>query len=280
MYRIVVGLIFILSPSTLLMAQISDGGYGSYDEPWLPPRWNQSDSGGIELAGVELFGADKLRDSDNRPRIPEPMVFDLVRPLGAQRGEAEINVLAIVPWHQRKRHAEWAPEIEFAIRDGVALEFELPFEEGTLESYKFAGQVTFGTALGDRFIHGAQSILLYNRKTHNWSPTILYLMGMEFDRYWSALAMVGVDTEINGPDRQDRTRRLFNLSVFRHLTDHATLGFETNGATSLGGRNSLLLMPQLHWEWRDNIMLQTGTGVFFNSQVTSPESAFRLIYTF
>jgi hypothetical protein len=63
------------------------------------------------------------------PIIPEPMVFDMVRPLGARRGELEVNVLGLVPL-KRDGGApaiEWAPEVEWAIRDGFAVEFELPF---------------------------------------------------------------------------------------------------------------------------------------------------------
>jgi hypothetical protein len=44
--------------------------------------------------------------------IPEPMIFDLVRGLGARRGEFEVNVLTQVPLNDtRSRAVEWAPEI-------------------------------------------------------------------------------------------------------------------------------------------------------------------------
>ena len=35
--------------------------------------------------------------SSIKPQIPEPVVFDLVRPLGAERGEFEVNSLFRVP---------------------------------------------------------------------------------------------------------------------------------------------------------------------------------------
>jgi hypothetical protein len=50
---------------------------------------------------------------------------------------------------------EWAPEIEYAVCDGVDLEFEVPMENSHVEAYKGAGQITFGIALNHRFIHGA-----------------------------------------------------------------------------------------------------------------------------
>lgn len=83
------------------------------------------------------------------------MVFDLLRPLGAKGGEGEVNVLGLVPLRQTSRRAndvpdslglvrrspdregrEWAPEIEYAVCDGVALEFEVPMENAHLEVYK------------------------------------------------------------------------------------------------------------------------------------------------
>ncbi|MBT8181470.1 MAG: hypothetical protein KJO53_07770, partial [Eudoraea sp.] len=64
--------------------------------------------------------------------IPEPMIFDLVRELGARQGELEINVLAEFPLNNNtSRHIEWAPEIEYAIWDNFAVEFELPIEDDT-----------------------------------------------------------------------------------------------------------------------------------------------------
>jgi len=230
-------------------------------------------------AAIEPFGAEELHDADNRPRIPEPLVFDLVRPLGALRGEAEINTLAILPLTHRTR-SEWAPEIELAVRDGVALEFELPFEDSSLHAFKFAGQVTFGMALDGQFIHGAQGILLYDRRTGDYIPTLLYLAGMEFDDRWSALLMLGVRTEIGGGDPGHRTERLFNLSIFRHVSEISTIGVETNVASALNGAAELLLIPQWHREINDQCLLQLGLGGHFADESVRPVSAFRLIYSF
>lgn len=228
----------------------------------------------------EQFGAEELFDGDDSPRIPEPMVFDLVRSMGTKRGEAEINTLAVVPLNRNLGRPEWAPEVEFAIADGLALEFELPFEEWSLKAYKTAGQITFGKAFNDSFIHGAQGILLCDRQTGNWSPTLLYLAGVQFDETWSALAMAGIRTEFGGDDRAERTKRLFNFSLFKHINDVTTLGLETNTSVNLNGVSEFRLMPQFHRELRDHIMLQAGSGYLFTREATLPEAAFRLIYNF
>lgn len=228
----------------------------------------------------EPFGAEELFDGDDTPRIPEPMVFDLVRPLGARRGEAEVNVLGVLPLNRNLGEAEWAPEVEIALADGFAIEFELPFEEWSLKAYKFAGQLTFGTAFNDSFIHGAQGILEYDKDTGNLTPTLLYLAGVQFDEKWSALAMAGLRTELEGDDRGNRTETLFNFSLFRHVGDYTTVGLETNYSASLVGGTEFRLMPQVHQELQDHIMIQFGSGCLFTQEATVPEAAMRLIYSF
>lgn len=219
-------------------------------------------------------------DGDDTPRIPEPMVFDLVRPLNARRGEAEVNVLGVFPLNRNLGEAEWAPEVEIALADGFAIEFELPFEEWSLKAYKFAGQLTFGTAFKDSFIHGAQGILEYDKDTGNVTPTLLYLAGVQFDEKWSALAMAGLRTELEGDDRGTRTETLFNFSLFRHVGDYTTVGLETNYSASLVGGTEFRLMPQVHQELQDHIMIQFGAGCLFTQEATVPEAAARLIYSF
>jgi hypothetical protein len=55
------------------------------------------------------------------PHVPEPLLFDLVRPLGE---------------HVDSSIVEWAPEIEYAFADGYAVELEFPFVDSDLVEYK------------------------------------------------------------------------------------------------------------------------------------------------
>ncbi len=71
------------------------------------------------------------------PRIPEPMVYDLVRPLGAPRGELEIHSLFLRPL-RRGRPLEWVPEVEYTFAKGHGIEFDLPAEGSVAESFKLA----------------------------------------------------------------------------------------------------------------------------------------------
>lgn len=242
----------------------------------------------------EPWGAEDPAAEDDVPRIPEPMVFDLVRPLGARRGEFEINVLGIAPLRRARfdpvdeipdalglqgERFEWAPEVEWAIRDNFALEFELPFEEDRLAAYKGAAQVTFGRAFQDAFIHGAQVILQYDRQPVTWLPTFLYIAGVRFNETYSALAMLGLRANTNAPDPGERIEQIVNLSLFADFCETGTIGLESNYAQAMTGAAAWMLMPQLHWEITDHFMIQAGAGARFTEEETIPEAAFRIIRT-
>lgn len=283
--------LWLLLASTALAADFEESGdrwWGTLAQSNFDhqPRFDLS-----EPLGAEAFSAET-----HSPRIPEPMVFDLVRPLGARKGELEINTLAIIPLNRRaapsgipdaiglpgrnRPRPEWAPEIEYAISDGFAVEFELPFEDDRLEAYKGAVQYTFGTAFDNRFIHGTQGIMLYDRTENTWSPTLLYLFGLRIDERWSFLGMCGVRTEISDREPGERTERLFNLSIFYDMNEQTTVGLESNYSHSLSGAADLLLMPQVHWEITDYWMLQYGAGLNFSQDRTLPEVALRLIRSY
>lgn len=245
-------------------------------------------------SGYEPLGAEDPHAEDDTPRIPEPMVFDLVRPLGARQGEFEVNTLAIFNTRRitspdpgdplglvRSARTEWAPEAELALFDNFAVEFELPMDDSSVAAYKTAAQLTFGTALNNSYIHGCQVMFEQLVDPSISELSMLYLAGMQFDEYWSALAMFGFRSYMgDNVDHDDRGETLFNLSIFRHVTDVTTVGVETNQASSMRGESSLLVMPQVQCEITDHIMIQSGFGVRFLSDETVPAAGVRGIYTF
>lgn len=233
------------------------------------------------------------------PRIPEPMVFDLIRPLGGKRGEAEINVLGLIPLRRKARTVdaatdplglvrrsedtqglEWAPEIEYDLCDGVGIEFELPMENGRIEAYKGAGQATFGTALEHRFIHGTQVIAQYDPQPKLWTTTFLYLAGFRFNETWSTFGMFGPRTELGGRVTDRRTEWLSNVTLFADVTNRLVAGIETNFGQVINGHASLLVMPQVHYEVSKHWMIQGGAGTRITKGLTLPEIGFRLIREF
>jgi hypothetical protein len=242
---------------------------------------------------------ERVSGEERGPRVPEPMVFDLVRPLGAKRGEWEANTLALFPLRPRSRRAdntpdplglvrrsrdrqgvEWAPEIEYAFADGSAVEFELPVEDTTVEAYKFAGQTTFGTAFRQQFIHGAQAIIQYDRDPAVWTATLLYIAGWRFDDTWSLFGMTGARGEVAGAVPARRAELLANVSLFADVTPRLVAGLETNVSQVVGGDTSVLVMPQAHYELGLHWMIQAGAGVRITTDLTLPEIGVRVIREF
>src|SRR5687768_11820624 len=98
------------------------------------------------------LGLPQVSYGDDRP---EPMIFDLVDPLGAKKGEVEINTL--LDFSPRTGQLEWSPEIEYSFADNYAVEFELPLENTFAKEYKVSLQGTFGKLDKGRMIHGWQA---------------------------------------------------------------------------------------------------------------------------
>lgn len=255
--------------------------------------------GGIGRAESSVGTIERASGEEKGPRIPEPMVFDLVRPLGATRGEAEFNTLGLIPLVRKTRKVddvadplglvrrspdrqgiEWAPEFEFVLADGLAVELELPLENASVEAYKAAGQATFGTLWDHRFIHGAQVITQYDRQPRIWTTTWLYVAGFRFDQRWSLFGMIGPRFEHGNPIGGRNTEILSNVTLFADLTDRLVGGIETNVSQVLKGSGSLLVMPQVHYEVDSHWMVQAGIGVRLVEDLALPEVGFRLIREF
>jgi len=216
------------------------------------------------------------------PLIPEPMVFDLVRPLAAPKGELEANTLALFPLAAPGEQIDWAPEIEYAFADGHAAELELPFENGRLTGVKLGLQGTFGTLAGKRVVHGWQYLGVLDRDNGKLASSLLYIVGARYSAHWSSLTMVG----INRPGRPRDltlprdTAMLINHSLFHEFNGHTTAGLELNLRTS-SQQQSWLLMPQLHQKLNAHYTLQLGAGLQKPaSQKSHPALSVRLVKEF
>ncbi len=189
--------------------------------------------------------------------MPEPMVFDLVRPLGAKRGELEVNVL-MQQSSQSGAPLKWAPEIEWAFRDGLAIEGELPLENGQLMTYKAALQGTLTPRNDGRFQHGWQVIGQRVRADRSWSADALYLAGYRPWRRVTLFTMTGARRSVfdGGPVVQT----VQNTSVFYEATPRLILGLETNLVLGAADRRSRLIMPQLQKAISGNYLFEFGVG--------------------
>lgn len=193
------------------------------------------------------------------PHIPEPMLFDLVRGLGAHRGEVETNVLmSVFPKREGWGETLWAPEVEWALLDDFALELELPMVDRELVAVKMAAQYTLPSS-SERFAHGLQGIVEGELHQPGAHTSLLYLSGLRLKR-WSLFAMTGW----RGAFTEGTTHHeaLFNPSVFVDVHETVTLGLENNIA--LGEVLDYRLLPQVHWQISQHVRLQTGPGLHWD----------------
>lgn len=189
------------------------------------------------------------------PKIPEPMIFDLMRPLHSRQGEVEINTLSVF---SLRGHTRWAPEIELAIGDGLAVELEVPFSNLTKESLK--GGLQYRIFHDSRNVHGVQFLAERSREFGFTDLYALYLYGHRFSERWSLFSMSGLKSTLNGPDH-GTLWGVQNTSLFYDFTPKINLGVESNWNYSANrALEQLTLMPQLQYKWDQNWTVQVGAG--------------------
>ncbi|QJU58195.1 hypothetical protein HL653_10660 [Sphingomonas sp. AP4-R1] len=212
------------------------------------------------------------------PVIPEPMVFDMMRPLGAKRGELEVNTLGTAALSGRERPVDWAPELEYAFADGLAIEFEFPFEDRSFVAYKLGLQAAFGTFNNGRSAHGVQYLGIYDRHGKTYRNSLIYMLGHRFDRRWSTMSMIGVG-EISRQRAAGRNGLILNHSTFYDLPGGSILGLELN---YLGGRDGhFLAMPQVHHRLSHRVNVQFAIGGDrIRGDVVRPKAGLRIVQEF
>lgn len=191
------------------------------------------------------------------PHLPEPMSFDLVRGLGAHAGELETNVLVTLrPRRGGLAQTTWAPEVEWAFADGLAVELELPMVDREVHALKAAFQWT-APSPNERFAHGVQVIGEYLLDEEATEITGLYLFGGRTGSL-STFAMVGV----RGVAAQGgHLEVVANPSVFVDVHEAVTVGLEGNAAFGIHGGRSGAALAQLHWQIARRFRVQIGGGV-------------------
>jgi len=238
----------------------------------------------ILLSYHSVAGQDK--PTQETVVVPEPLMFDLVRGLGAKQGELEINSLGDFPLNNTSsRGVEWAPEIEYALFNNFAIEFELPLNNFEIEAYKMAIQWTMGTSKNNKFIHGIQLIGESYTQDDIFELNILYVPAYRFNDIWSAIGLFGIMLESgsDGPDKNNTV--ILNASVFADLNDHTVVGIELNNSDTMNQKiddneMELLILPQVHYEFDSGFAFQFGIGPKFSQGETDASAVLRVIKSF
>ena len=252
---------------------------------------------------IPLLWAQVASASDSivGPGVPEPMVFDLVRPLGVREGELEFNVISLVPFRREQKSTqglfpsvegtesdrpakrelgpviEWAPEVEWAPIDDLAIEFEVPFSEERIAEYKMGIQWSFTPSTDNSRISGLQLLVNTDADGGSTTPTFLYLWAARFAPTYSAQVMAGARTTLGSRSATTETDFVLNPTVYKEVTSSIAFGVEGNTTTSERGRVEALVMPQATLSLTRSITLQMGVGARVVRGDITGESGFRLI---
>lgn len=230
--------------------------------------------GYVLIYPITITHAQKTGATFNRP---EPMVFDLVDPLGAKKNELEIN--ALFDYSSRTGFSEWSPEIEYSFMKGHAIEIELPIENKDLKEYKISLQGTLGMLLQGKMIHGWQTIGRRNNDDKTYGIEFLYLNDYKFNEKWSVMNMFGV-RHLNIAQSREFIG-LSNNSVFYMYSRNIILGLELNNEIRAHNFH-YRLTPQIQYLINKNITLQLGGGPsqLNEKKITEWLITSRLIYDF
>jgi hypothetical protein len=251
-------------------------------------NWSKLKS--LKILVVLLLSYNSVLSQNKDPHetvsVPEPLMFDLVRGLGAEQGELEINTLAEFPLNDAaNRGVDWAPELEYALFDNFAVEIEFPLNNLNLEAYKMAVQWTIGSSDNNKFIHGIQ--VLGETYLHDdiQELNFLYVPAYRFSEVWSALGLFGVMFESGSDVPKKNYTVLLNATVFADVSDRTIIGLELNNTNATfqmidDNRMELLVLPQLHYEIDNGFSFQFGVGPRFTRGKMNASSVVRVIKFF
>ncbi len=195
--------------------------------------------------------------AEARPEVPEPLHFDLVRPLGPSAGELEANVLGVVPLALHPRAVEWAPEIEWAPARDVAFEVELPMLDHRVQAIKLATQLTLHGSSRSRVAHGIQVAATLGLDRHE-SVHGLHVLAAELGRRGGLVTMIG-PRWTTSPAHGSGLSLLLNAALFVSLRRSHAVGIEASWARGLR-EGELELLPQAHVRLGHHARLQLGVG--------------------
>lgn len=247
---------------------------------------------------IDEYENNKLKD---KVLHAEPLYIDLIRDLGARKGEKEWNVGMGIFDNANYDEYEALVEYEWAPIDRLGLEIELPFSfyypnsdsvdapSSSLNSLKLAGQYTFlvsekaSTSLAIGYIHellmpnfnqyGKQSMLsgfLYNpffiaaKRWGNNFHSLLYtgpMIEQEFDH-----SHTDIHWQINSNIH-------YMISGTRNF-----IGVEFNKEVAQNGDFRMTIRPQMRLSINDHLLVGIVTGIPVNRENQRFSSFLRLIY--
>ncbi|MDO4764066.1 MAG: HAEPLYID family protein [Flavobacteriaceae bacterium] len=252
-----------------------------------------------------LFMAQEHKEEDNLPlklHHAEPLYIDLIRDLGARKGESEWNLgMGVTRWND---YYEFTPliEYEWAVADRLGLEIELPFDFFTsidkdvrkapgakLEGLKLAMQYTF---LVNKKYYTSMAVGYINELELNtfrdfgkkiivgnvYNPFFVVAKGWGKDHSISTLLYTGPQFIHHFDNGHIETDWQVNTSIHYLIPNSKSfIGLEIDKTISKDKFN-MVFRPQVRVALKDNVVLGLVTGIPTNTKHEGFSSFLRLIY--
>lgn len=262
----------------------------------------QVDSSSIEnnrLDSVYIAETEERKGS-NKVLHAEPLFIDLIRDLGARKGEKEWNVGVGLTDNERYDAYTTLVEYEFAPVNRLGLEFELPFTfyygganganrpGSRLNSLKMAGQYSFlvddqhKTSMALGYIHELVLPEFRNYGKTSWLEAQVFnpflIMAKRWGQNFHTLNYSGPHARMEQAGKKFHTQWQMNTSL-HYMIDGTRnfIGMEVNKDVD-HGKLSATLRPQMRVSLADNLLVGIVTGIPVRKENERISTFMRLIY--
>ena len=230
----------------------------------------------------------------------EPLFIDLIRDLGARKGEEEWNVgMGLTDKNKYDLYTALI-EYEFAPIDRLGLEIELPFsfyysanpfhskKRSKLNGLKLAGQYSFyvseknKTSMAFGYIHETEFTEFQNYSKSKWITGTIYnpffIVAKRFGNNYHTLLYTGPMFHQSYNQKPFATTYQINLNFHYMISGTRNfIGLEVNKELENNKLNTIL-RPQMRVGIAENMMVGIVTGVPLQKENERLSSFIRLIY--
>ena len=248
------------------------------------------------------------QDDSTQKKIPvkirhaEPLYMDLIRDLGARKGEKEWNVGYGIEGHKDYTVNHAFVEYEFSPLNRLGLEVEVPFSfytsssrnENTViprnrvEGLKLAAQYTFlvspkhQMSMAAGYMHEFRTHSFYSidrgrgmLKGNSMSPFLI--VAKKFGKRINTMVYTGPEWEFTPSEGKRELFYQLNASAHYVLPSGNFVGMEVNDEFGLGS-NQMVFRPQMKLILSQNLALGLVTGIPVSFQDNGMSFMARIIY--
>lgn len=268
-------------------------------------RAQVQDSTANQSAVLDSLYIAETEQARGKPKVlhAEPLFVDLIRDLGARKGESEWNIGTGIADHSNHQYYSALVEYEFAPVDRLGLEIELPFSfylpsdsmikkgdlpDDKLDGIKLAAQYSFyvnekgriSMALG--YINELQSAGFKRiKKGGAYSGNVynpFFIAAKRWGRNWHTLLYTGPRVEQHLGKAQLEKSWHVNGNVHYMISGTRNfVGLECNSIIA-SGKSNTILRPQMRVELADNLLVGVVTGIPLHKEIQRMSVFIRFIY--